>query len=60
MKIDLTIAKQKLLDMGEGQANLQTVGAYCGYINDTYEYFNRISEKSNKYLTNMIPFLNEF
>jgi hypothetical protein len=59
LKIDLVLARSKLSDLGEGLTNHQSVSPFCSYINDTSEYFSRISDKSNKYLTTMIPFLNE-
>lgn len=59
LKIDLAYARQKLLDMADAQTNHQAINPYCAYISDTFEYFNRMSEKSNKFLTSMIPFLNE-
>ena len=59
LKIDLTLARQKLTDMTEAQTNHQSVSPFCQYINDTTDYFNRVSEKQAKFLTTMVPFLNE-
>ncbi len=45
--------------MTDAQTNHQTVSPYCQYFHDTSEYFARVSEKQSKFLTTMIPFLNE-